>query len=102
MFIEGQLFTLSPEFMEVGRKPVGIFLFHDVERFTSTGTGKAVRSDSAAASDYRRSHQAFIEGRRNHGGLPVTGGAGDNHFPFIDGGIFFDIVGDSRSAPCPA
>lgn len=102
VLVERQLLALSPELVQMGGKPVRVLLLHDVQRLASARTGKTVSADAPAARNDRSAHQAIVESRRDHGRLAVAGRACDDQLVLVDGGIRFQIIGNTRCAPCPA
>ena len=58
------------------------------QRLASARTGETIRANAAPARHHRSAHQAIVKRRRNHGGLPIPRGAGNDELGLVDGASF--------------
>ena len=101
MLVEGKPLALSAKIVKMRGEPVGVLRLHDVQRFRVVRPGETVGADSATARDDGRRHEPVVESRRDHRGLSVARGAGDDESRRVDGGIRLEVVRDARSSPGP-
>src|SRR5262249_22231066 len=101
VLVERQFLTSSPEFVQIRRKPVRIFLLHDIQSFASAWAGEPVGANTAPARHHRGAHQSVVKRGRYHRGFPIPRGAGNDELSLVDGAIRFQVVGNPGGAPCP-